>query len=352
MMKPANPILQEDVDRILANPLPWERFQGTRVLVTGAAGFLPAYMIETLLGLNDRRGTGCTVVAMVRDPAKALGRFGHHGQRPDLEILQHDAAVPYTAGPSLDFIFHAASAASPQLYLSDPVGTLLPNLIGTHHLLSRAQTDQCQSFLYFSSPEVYGPTPGAIPTAETDYGSPDPLDIRAPYTEGKRGGEALCAAYTRQHGLHTIMLRPFHTYGPGIRLDDGRVFADFVRNIVQRRDLVMKSAGLATRCFTYLSDATAGFFTALLKGQAGTAYNVANEAGEISIAGLADLLVERFADRGLKVQRGEPTTLEKATTSKLQQSSPNVQRLRGLGWSPLVGVADGFERTVRYIEWN
>jgi UDP-glucuronate decarboxylase len=146
-----------------------------------------------------------------------------------------------------------------------------------------------------------------------------------------------------------VIVRPFHTYGPGMRLDDGRVFADFVRDVVARRNLRLSSTGTATRAFTYLADATLGYWTVLLKGRPGTAYNVADEKGEMSIADLARLLVSLYPDRNLSVEFGGPATAG-AATSKLQRSCPDVSRLRGLGWAPAVTVADGFRRTIRYYE--
>lgn len=347
-----NPVILEDLERIAAAPLPWDRFAGTTVLVTGANGFLPAYLVETLLHLNDSRRANVRVVGLVRSVKRAADRFAVHAGRTDLTLVEHDASQPYpTAGP-VDWIVHAASPATPSSYLADPVGTVAPNVAGTHHLLTLARDKQSAGFLFFSSGEVYGPTPARVPTAESDYGPVDPLDVRSVYAEGKRAGETLCAAFARQYGVRATVVRPFHTFGPGMRLDDGRVFADFVRDICDRRDIVMKSAGLATRAFTYLADATAGFFTVLLKGEPGAAYNVANDGGELSIAGLADLLAATFADRGIAVRRAEPTAAELAVTSKLQRSCPDVSRLRALGWVPETSVADGFVRTVRSCEWR
>ncbi|MGL6096420.1 MAG: NAD-dependent epimerase/dehydratase family protein, partial [Fimbriiglobus sp.] len=297
-------------------------------------------------------GPRTRVVGLVRNLPRAVVRFQAHAGRPDLELVEHDVTAPFRHSGPVDWVVHAASPATPREYLADPVGTIAPNTAGTHFLLELAAEKRSAGFLYFSSGEVYGPNPARVPTAEADYGPVDPLDVRSVYAEGKRAGETLCGAWARGRNVPAVIVRPFHTYGPGMRLDDGRVFADFVRDIITGRPLTLNSAGTATRAFTYLADATAGFFTALLTGTPGSAYNVANDAGELSIRGLADLLVTTFADRGLTVTRSDPAAAVQATVSQLQRSCPDVSRLRGLGWAPAVGVAEGFTRTVRAVEWE
>ena len=150
----------------------------------------------------------------------------------------------------------------------------------------------------------------------------------------------MCVSWFRQYGVPASIVRPFHTYGPGMRLDDGRVFADFVADIVHGRDLVVKSDGSARRPFCYLSDAVGGFFTVLLKGEPGEAYNVGNDRSEISIRGLAELLVSLFPDKGLRVR------IEGYQETSVVRVCPDISRIRGLGWNPGTSLEQGFLRTV------
>ena len=343
-----HPVVREDLARVAAAPLPWGRFDGATLLVTGAAGFLPAYLVESALHLNEL-GRKVRVVGLVRNLPRARERFAAYAGCDALQLVEHDAATPYAPRGPVDYIIHAASPASPKLYVTDPVGTIAPNVVGTHHLLDLAHRSKSRGFLLFSSGEVYGPNPAKVPTGEGDYGPVDPLDVRSPYAEGKRAAEALCAAWHRQRGVPAVVARPFHTYGPGMRLDDGRVFADFVRDIVARKNLTLASDGRATRAFTYLSDAVLGYWTVLLNGAPGAAYNVADDGGELSIADLANLLVSLYPGRGLSVEFGPPPA-DASAVSKLIRSCPDVSRLRALGWVPSVNVAEGFRRTVRYYE--
>jgi nucleoside-diphosphate-sugar epimerase len=333
-------IVREDVAAILTAPLPWERLKGKRVLVTGAAGFLAGYIVEMLLALGD-----VEVIGLVRNLDKARARFGDR-----VTLIADDINAPLRFQPKLDIIIHAASQASPKYYNLDPVGTALPNILGTQHLLDRARADKSDAFLFVSSGEVYGQVAGDGPIAEDAYGYLDPATVRACYGEAKRMGETLCVAAARQHGVPAFIVRPFHTYGPGIRLDDGRVFADFVADIVARRDITVKGDGAPRRAFCYASDAIAGLFTVLLTGQCATPYNLGNDEACASIRELAETLAATFPERGLAVRFDATKASPNYAKSPVSSNCPSVMRLRALGWHPRIGIAEGFRRSVAAVE--
>ncbi len=344
-----HPVVEEDLQTILKAPLPWDALYGQTVLVTGANGILASYVVETLLFLNEStRGKPVQVLALVRDKARAENRFAHYRGRNDLHLIVQDASHPIPEDVHADYIVHAASQASPKYYGADPVGTLLPNVVGTYHLLQLARRSSAKAFLFLSSGEVYGRIPvGQVAITESDYGPSDPTEVRACYGEGKRAGETLCVAYSHQYGVPTRIARLSHTYGPGMRLDDGRVFADFVADVVNRRPIVLKSAGTAQRPFCYVSDAVAGFLTVFFKGASGQAYNVANAGACASVRELAELLVQLFPERALSVEYSGGKTDPSYLPSKNLIGVPDCSKVHALGWEPTVGLAEGFRRTVR-----
>lgn len=345
-----HPIVEEDLERILAADLPWNDLGGKVVLVTGAGGFLAAYMVETLLRRNEKAGKTLTqVVGLVRSEDKARRRFAHYAGREDLRFVIGDVSEPLIWDGPLDIIIHAASQASPKFYGTDPVGTLSANVLGTHFLLRLAREAGASRFLFFSSGEVYGQvTDAQVPTREDQYGVVDPTQVRACYAESKRMGENLCVSWLHQYGVPAVIVRPFHTYGPGMMLNDGRVYADFMADIVARRDIVMKSAGQAERAFCYLPDATRGFFTVLLRGEPGQAYNIGNPAALISIAELAETLTGLFPERGLRVRHEAPAG--GYLPSPIHRNCPDVTKAAALGWRPETTVQEGFRRTVASFE--
>ncbi|MGD0899798.1 MAG: NAD-dependent epimerase/dehydratase family protein [Thermoguttaceae bacterium] len=343
-----HPIIEEDLRAIAAADLPWSAFQDRCVVISGANGFLPAYMVETLLYLNERSPRQKTrVVGLVRNLPRAAKRFKAYAGRPDFELLAHDVTQPLPAVPRGDFVVHAAGQASPKYFGSDPVGTLSANVLGTHHLLALARQSRAEGFLFFSSGEVYGePLPGKKMMAETDVGIVDHMDVRSCYAESKRLGETMCLCWRRQFGVPVKILRIGHTYGPGMRLDDGRVFADFVADLVHRRPIVMKSDGSARRAFCYLADAVRGYFTVLLKGPAGEAYNVANTEAQCTILELAELLAGLFPDRRVTVVRQARDPADTYMPCKIRQAMLDISKVKALGWRPTTTLAEGFRRTV------
>ena len=346
-----NTIIRDDIEYIIRS-LPaeeWNALSAKTILVAGANGFLPAYMVETLLSLSEQGIIQDTkIIALVRDEKKAFTRFPSYLSRKDLSILVQDIAQSFTIPGAVDHIIHAASQASPKYYGSDPVGTLNANVLGTNNLLSIAREKGSASFFYFSSGEVYGEVEEkSNPIKEQTYGYLDPMNVRSCYAESKRMGETMCISWSHQYGIPVKIVRPFHTYGPGMRLDDGRVFADFVADIVQNRNIVMKSDGSALRSFCYLADATAGFFTVLLRGRNREAYNIGNSDVEVSVLQLATILTGLFPERGLSVVRQQGSTTSTYLKSTVNRACPDISKARSLGWSPRYSLKEGFTRTIR-----
>nr|ABH03015.1 SpaW [Spirochaeta aurantia] len=342
-----NAIVEQDLDMIVSDRALFEAFRGKVVLITGAAGFLPAYMVEALLLLNRLEpGFGVKVIGVVRRLPRARERFAELLGDPALELIEGDVATWIPTMP-VDYVIHAASQASPKYYGADPVGTILPNVLGTHRLLEHCAHNPVSGFLFFSSGEVYGQVDDArMPMDETCYGFLDPMAVRSCYGESKRLGETLCVSYWHQYGVAAKVVRPFHTYGPGMDLADGRSFADFVAAIVRRKNIELKSDGTAQRPFCYLADAIRGFFLVLVRGESGKAYNVGNPHAEISIGQLAELMVGLYPELGLRVDRigdRQPTGYLK---SPIARNCPDIRRIEALGWHPQIGLEEGFRRTV------
>jgi nucleoside-diphosphate-sugar epimerase len=345
-----HPIIEEDLRKILSTDLPWDRLFGKTVLISGANGFVPSYMLETLIYLNDTAHAGIRAIALVRNKERAMQRLGHLTNRPDLNIVMQDVRDPYGGPGGADFIIHAASQASPKFYSSDPVGTFAANVMGTWRMLEVARDSRSEGFLFLSSGEVYGRVDDpSVPVRETSYGSLDPLIVRSCYAEGKRGGETLCACWHSQFGIPTKIVRLSHTYGPRMDLNDGRVFADFVADVVARRDIAMKSDGSARRPFCYLADAIEGIFTVLFRGKNGEAYNVGTDS-ETSILELAELLCELFPERKCQVVRQERKPDDPYIVSSISSGHFDISKIRSLGWTPSTDVGKGFWRTVKSYE--
>jgi nucleoside-diphosphate-sugar epimerase len=344
-----NPIIRGDLDYIASANLPWELLRNKKIIITGGGGFLAAYLIKSLLTIGRRHKLNLNVICVARSTSSLAYRLSSFLGSLNLSVVLHDISKPLPSNfPCADFIIHTASQASPKYYGIDPVGTLLANSAGTMNLLEHAVQSRAEKFLFFSSGEVYGvPLNSNHPIGEQDYGYLDPMIVRSCYAESKRVGETMCVAWAQQYGVHTSVVRPFHTYGPGTALDDERVFADFVADVVARRDIVLKSDGLAQRAFCYIADATIGFLTVLLLGSKAEAYNVANPDAEISIRDLATLVADLFPERGVGVRIEMSTSSSSYLKSPIYRSCPSIEKIKSLGWTPTVSLKDGFRQTIQ-----
>ncbi len=345
---PYNGIIEEDIKTIMNAELPWHEFSDKIILITGANGFLPAYMVETLLALKKFIGFGPSkIICLVRNIHAAQKRFAQYKNRHDLEWIVQDVCDPLKIESKIDYIIHAASQASPKYFGKDPIGTLSANVFGTANVLNLAAKNNVKGFLFLSSSEVYGlVAPTQIPLTENSYGHIDPLNVRACYAESKRMGETMCIAWMHQYAVPIKIARIFHTYGPGMKLDDGRVFADFVSDVVQGSNIVLNSDGQASRAFCYLSDATIAFFTLILKGEIGQAYNVGNDKAEIRIRDLASLLVSLYPERKLKVSKRDESAMPGYLKSPFNRHVPDINKIKQLGWHPQIDLREGFRRTI------
>lgn len=337
-------VVDRDLAEIIAQPLPWEKLSGTTVLVSGASGMIPAYAVYTLLALNDANDAGITVIGLVRNLDKARRIFGALVDRPDFELVEGDVQHEIALDRRVDLVIHGASPARPSLHAGSPVDTIRANVQGAFGLLDLCVRSGGAHFVLMSSAEVYGQRPddGGL-VSEDDYGSVDILNPRACYTEGKRAAETIAVSYHAQHGIPITIARFGHIYGPGMALDDGRVQADFTADVIAGRDITLNSDGSARRTYTYLADATAGMFTAILRGES-TAYNISDRDGFISIRDLAEAFTAARPDAGLSVRFREGVDVSKYNPVKGQ--GLDDARLRSLGWAPHVGLRAGVDRTI------
>ena len=226
------------------------------------------------------------------DKVKSRKAFKNFLDKPYFKLLLQDVCNPIQYDGSIDYIFHLAGNASPHFINTDPVGIVKSNMLGTFNILELAKEKHSSKVIFASTREVYGKNEIEERLTETSFGTIDPMENRSCYPESKRAAETIFRSYFLQYGVSFNVLRIAHSYGPGMNLhSDGRVMADLMGNVVDGKDIELKSTGEALRAFCYITDAVLGIFYAALKGEPGEAYNLANETEEISIRDLAKMLV-------------------------------------------------------------
>lgn len=310
------------------------RFDGKRVLVTGAAGFLGTWLCRVL------RELGAEVTGIDIQSAPHV-QFAASVACDGIEtsVLSH----PYLSFP-FDYILHAAGNASPRTYRAKPLETLEVSHTGTRNVLDLAKryvdkpTAQARTIV-FSSSEIYG-DPTVVPTPETYRGNVDCLGPRACYDEGKRVAETITRIYAERFGVHACIVRPFNVYGPGMSLEDYRVLPNIARSLRDKEEIVIYGTGQQTRTFCYVTDAIRAVLALMVHGESGEAYNIGNSTPEVTM--------EQLARRCLAVTgRTVPIVLRAPPESypgdEPQRRCPDLSKI-SRWYAPRVGLDDGLKR--------
>ncbi len=304
-----------------------------RAVITGAAGFLGSHLSETLLNLDF------SVVGVDNFITGDRANVAHLAGR-DFELVEHNISEPcFISGP-VDFVLHWASPASPIDYAEHPIPTLKVGALGTHNALGLAKAKGA-AFVMASTSEVYG-DPLEHPQKETYWGNVNPVGPRSVYDEAKRFAEAITFAYHRQHGVDTKIVRIFNTYGPRMRLNDGRAVPAFASQALRNEDVTLFGDGGQTRSFTYVSDLIDGVVKLMLSKEHGP-INIGNPR-EMTIREIAETIIRMTGSKSKLVYRPLPKDDPK-------QRKPDITLARTLlGWEPKVVLEDGLVTTLDYFK--
>ena len=353
-------IVKDDLERIYNGLTDEERkrFSGSTVLLTGGAGFLGFYFIHFLTYYQEELAIEdiiCLDNFQMGYPKwlKDLSEEGKVKLHKFNAITDDIADIP--GADAADLIYHMASIASPIFYRKYPIETLDANIWGLRRLLDFYCNKQIKGLAFFSSSEIYGdPTPENIPTPETYRGNVDCQGPRACYDEAKRFGETMCYLFHEKYDMPITIIRPFNNYGPGMRLNDARVPADFAKAVVENRDIVMFSDGSPTRTFCYISDAITGYLKCLMHaGDFFEAFNIGMDKPEITIKQLAQIYTEAGKEVfGYSGQAVFSVSEDKEyLANNPNRRCPVIDKARSLlGYNPQVDVRQGVQYFLEYIK--
>lgn len=351
-----NSILKEDLERIFANiKSEADKFKDSNIFITGCCGFLGYYFLnffstyKEVLGINS-------IVAVDNFQVGKPDWLSDILRDGNIDLQEFDIIDGILSSikreKSNSFVIHMASIASPVFYRKYPIKTIEANIWGLKRLLDDYKDNTLRGFLFFSSSEIYGdPTPENIPTPETYRGNVNTIGPRACYDESKRFGETICYEYAKEYNLPISLARPFNNYGPGMKLNDKRVPADFAKAVLSNEDIIILSDGKPTRTFCYISDAITGYLKVLLYGKFDV-FNIGIDKPEISILELANIYKqkgEQLFDYTGKVIYEKSSEINYLTDNP-NRRCPIIKKAREkLHYNPEVYVEVGIERFLKYL---
>jgi dTDP-glucose 4,6-dehydratase len=305
-----------------------------KVLITGAAGFLGSHLCDRFIK------EGYYVIGMDNLITGDMNNISHLFKLPNFEFYHHDVSKHVHIPGQLDYILHFASPASPIDYLKIPIQTLKVSSLGTHNLLGLAKAKKAR-ILVASTSEVYG-DPLVHPQTEDYWGNVNPVGPRGVYDEAKRFMEAITMAYHTYHGVETRIIRIFNTYGPRMRLNDGRVLPAFIGQALRGEDLTVFGDGSQTRSFCYVDDLIEGIYRLLMS----------DYALPVNIGNPAEITIGEFAEEILKLTGSSvPVAYKDLPVDDPKQRQPDITKAREiLDWEPKVGRAEGLKITYEYFK--
>lgn len=325
----------------------WEKLNGKTVFLSGATGMLGSFLTDAVMLRNETvpLEAQCHILAASRNRQTAEERFSRWLEKPGFTFLEQDISQPLGALPAVpDFWIHAASTTHPVAYATEPVNTILSNILGTQNLLERASQKPNSRFLLLSSVEVYGENRGDAEFFQEDYcGYLNCNTLRAGYPEAKRVSEALCQAYIAEKGVDAVILRLPRCYGPTMRMTDSKASAQFIKKAVQGENIVLKSEGNQLFSYAHTFDAVLGILWVLLAGEAGQAYNLADERSNIKLRDLAEIAAN-YA--GTRVVFDLPDETERRGYSAASKALLDAGKLRALGWKACYDIDTGIRETI------
>lgn len=335
----------QDLDKAISLSINIDLLKDKVILITGPTGTIGSFLVDMFIRCNEL-GYNITIVLAGRSKKNLIDRFGLFNDH--IIYVKYDMLESIDFNMQVDYVIHAAGNAHPTAFNSDPVGTIVGNINGTYQLLEYSKRYMVKRFCYISTGEVYGQGNIELKSYTEEYsGYLDILSPRSCYPSSKRTAENLCVSYYKEYGLETIIVRPSHTYGPGLTDNDSRAQAQFIRSALAKSNIVMKSRGTQLRSYCYIADCASAIITCLINGEPGQAYNSANNDSTITIAGFAEI-VAKYA--GTKVVYDAPSEDDIINRSPILKQVLDSKKLEALGWKGYYNIEKGIGNTISILK--
>lgn len=324
--------------------------EGKTILISGGSGFIGSYINAVLYLLNKKVFQNkCKVISIDNYITGSRKNFLLDIKDKNFQFKDGDIRLPVITNEKVDYIIHAAGLASPFYYKKYPLETIESAILGAKNLLELARVTKPESFLFFSSSEIYGdPDPEFVPTPETYAGHVSSVGPRACYDESKRLTETLCIIYHQIYNIPVKIVRPFNIYGPGMKHIDYRVIPTFIYNGLRGKNLPVHDKGIQTRTFCYISDAITAIFKVLISGKKGEVYNIGNDKPEIGMFELAQIITDMLNNEAKPKRKNYP---QNYPAGEPQRRCPDLTKIKThLNYEPKVDLKSGLRQTINWFK--
>ena len=340
--------LMNDVEHLIKNEDMLRALKGKNILITGATGLIGSFIVKSLCEYEQKCKSGIHIYALVRDEEKAKRVFENYLNNLALHIVVGNINEKIYIDKQLNYIIHGASITDSKSFVEQPVETIDTLINGTKNILDLGKKHKIERFLFLSSLEVYGRPEENYKVDEKYIGYIDFTSTRSSYSEGKRMAECLCYSYFSEYNVPVVTARLSQTFGPGVDYNDGRVFAQFARCVINGENIGLNTTGRTYRNYCYIRDAVAGIFCILAKGTPGEAYNVANKHTGITIAEMARMVSEseNLGYGKIKVVFNHPEELQSFGYNPEMKIELITEKLEQLGWKAEVDLEQMFVRMI------
>jgi nucleoside-diphosphate-sugar epimerase len=337
-------IVIDDIVNSLLFSFDFQSLNNKSFLIIGGSGFLGSNLVKAILSINHLHNVNIEVSCIYKSKKNLKNSLGKWINHPNLTLINRDISKEILLkNKNYNYVINLASIANPSAFSGNEELIINSNVIGSKNILNEINIPKLENYIYISSAEIYGITDENDITEES-YGVINSSSERSIYALSKKLTETFTVAFAKSRKLSFNIIRPFHIYGPGMNIDDGKIHSEIVKAVVRGQNLTLFSKGDAKRSFCYISDAIRGLIMVTLKGSKGEIYNLGNPNTFMSIK----TLIERvFKYQGVKTklifEHNSPYTL-----SPIKKNKPDVGKLNKLGWEPLVNIQNGFERTISH----
>lgn len=343
----SNSVFREDMEYISSiKCIDWGKLKNKTLFITGGTGLIGSTVIHGLLYADKKFNLNLHIIAFVRSLQRANKLFENVGNSHSLEFLVGSVESLPDIQQTIDYIIHGASPTASLYFVQHPVETIQTAVQGTKNILELAKAKDIESLIYLSSMEVYGAplTDESIP--ETQGCTLDSMAVRSCYPIAKRLCENLCASYAGEYNVPAKVIRLAQTFGPGVMIDDKRVFAEFARDVINGKDIVLQTTGTSKRMYLYTADAVTAILTILLTGKTGEAYNAANPTTYCSIVEMAKMVAHEIGHDAIQVLVPSKNIEADSKFSPPHHLNLDVEKLRLHGWNAKYSLIEMFKRMI------